>query len=151
MIAILRQMILSITAAAIFGSVMLTLVRKSAIQEIVRLATGMLMILALLQPLQVLRIPSFGVKMPQDTEIQQQNTTLSFTAIEQATAQVIEQQAAAQGILCKAEVTMSMQAEVPQVQCIRISGTGIPQEKLREIVKACCPNAFKIEFVEESP
>lgn len=52
MIELLRQMILSVTAASLFGAVVLAMVPDGAMKEVLRMGTGLLLIVSLVLPLQ---------------------------------------------------------------------------------------------------
>lgn len=57
MIALFRQLILSITAVALFGAVMLTMTEQKAQRSVLQLAVGLLLLLAIINPLRRLRLP----------------------------------------------------------------------------------------------
>ena len=46
MIALIRQLILCVTAASLFGAVSLALVKDSALKEVIRLGVGLVLILS---------------------------------------------------------------------------------------------------------
>ena len=57
MIALFRQLILSITAAALFGAVMLTMTEQKSQRSVLQLAVGLLLLLAIINPLRRLKLP----------------------------------------------------------------------------------------------
>lgn len=57
MIALFRQLILSITAAALFGAVMLTMTEQKSQRSVLQLAVGLLLLLAIINPLRHLKLP----------------------------------------------------------------------------------------------
>ncbi len=157
MMAILRQMLFGMTTAALFSAVMLTLVRKSALQEVIRLVTGMLMIVALLKPLCGLQLPSIwgwtADWMAQKSEVQQQNEARMWTSFAAAIAQMIEEQAAQGGISCKANVTMEKTEETLSVAAVEVVSGVLSEENqktLQEIVTTYCGNAVQQQYTEEA-
>lgn len=116
MMEILRQVIVGVSAAAIFSAVLLTLVRDSALQEIVRLATGMLMIIALLTPISKLpRLSLSHMLTPSSAGIQAQQQALENQALAQssfrgAISRYLTEKAQEYGIHCAID-TMLMQQE----------------------------------------
>ncbi len=157
MIVILRQMLFGITTAALFSAVMLALVRKSALQEVIRLVTGMLMIAALLGPLSGLQMPSIWgwatAWMAQESAVQQQNEGRMWTSFAAAIAQIIEEQAAQAGILCQATVTMAQAEEAVSVGAVEVVSGVLSAENrkaLQEIVTRYCGNAVQQHYTEEA-
>lgn len=70
MIAMLRQMIFCITAAALFGAAVQALTKDGAIKEVIQMAVGILLILSLMIPLRrTFRLPEL-ISLPKHTEIQ---------------------------------------------------------------------------------
>lgn len=57
MIALFRQLILSITAAALFGAVMLTMTEQKSQRSVLQLVVGLLLLLAIINPLRHLKLP----------------------------------------------------------------------------------------------
>lgn len=110
MIAVMRQLILSVTAASLFGAVVLALVPNSALKETVRLGVGLVLILALVLPLRSLLPFKLTDLLPESTEVQQEETDSVYRAavkeqVEVQTAEYIVQQAAQNGISCTAQVS----------------------------------------------
>ncbi len=59
MIALFRQLILSITAAALFGAVVLALTDQKSQRGLLHLAVGILLLLAIINPLRIIQLPEF--------------------------------------------------------------------------------------------
>ncbi len=57
MIAFFRQLILSITAASLFGAVMLTVTEQKSQRSVLQLAIGLLLLLAIINPLRRFQLP----------------------------------------------------------------------------------------------
>lgn len=119
MIEILRQVIVGVSAAAIFSAVLLTLVRDSALQEIVRLATGMLMIIALLTPISKLPrlslpnifTPSSANLQAQQQALVQENQALAQTSFRGAISRYLTEKAQEYGIHCAIDTMLAQQAD----------------------------------------
>lgn len=114
----IRELVVGVSAAAILGSVALTLVQTGALREIVRLAAGLTMLLALLTPLSTLRLPSGSGWLRQQISATQNSTepaqaqhqALAMSSMARAAAGYIEQQAQALGVDCTAVVTLGQDA-----------------------------------------
>ncbi|WP_087066016.1 stage III sporulation protein AF [Intestinibacillus massiliensis] len=150
MIEMVRQMIVSVTAAAVFSTVMLLIVQKSALHEVIRLATGMLMILALLLPLSRLTLPSFSRAFAaeraqaerQTEEAKQKNEQIAYSSIGGAVSQYIEKQAGELGIKCTVRTEMEQGTDGTWViGRVRIRGkglTGVQRQQLAALVEKEC-------------
>ncbi|MGE4548793.1 MAG: hypothetical protein AB7C89_04460 [Intestinibacillus sp.] len=150
MIELVRQMIVSVTAAAIFSTVMLMIVQKSALHEVIRLATGMLMILALLLPLSRLSLPTFGGALEkirsqtgqQVTEAQQKNQEIANSSFGGAVSKYIEEKAAAMGIACTVRTTVAEDdAGTLGISRIQVSSselTSAQRSQISELIEREC-------------
>ena len=70
MIAILRQIIFCITAAALFGAAVQALTKDGAMKEVIQMAVGILLILSLVMPLRRgFKLPDF-ITLPESTAVQ---------------------------------------------------------------------------------
>ena len=110
MIALLRQLILCITAASLFGAVALALVPDGALKEAVRMGVGFVLILSLMQPLRQLLPLSLPDVLPEvDAAVQQDAADVYQQAlvqqVETETAQYVTQQAADMGVSCDVSAT----------------------------------------------
>lgn len=112
MMELFHNILVRVTLAGMAGSVAVTLTKDSALREIVRFAAGLLMILALLQPLAQLRLPTlsgiFGKNQTQ-MQVQTQNEQTARAAFEKSVEDAITRRAAEQGIACT--VAVSLQAD----------------------------------------
>lgn len=106
MIHILRQIIISVTVAAIFSGVMLSFVKDGALRETIRLATGMLMILALLSPMTAFRLPNVRDAFAKNTveystkKAVKDNEALEASTVGGAISKYMQDQAKSLGIRC---------------------------------------------------
>lgn len=116
----MRELVVGVSTAAMIGGVALTLVQGGALREIVRLASGLTMLLALLTPLSALRLPSAGgwlqgtfAQASTRTEAEQmqaRNDELAVGSMARAAASYIEEQAKVLGVRCTAKVTLGQDA-----------------------------------------
>ncbi len=116
MIALLRQLILCVTAASLFGAVALSLVPDGALREAVRMGVGFVLILSLIQPLRQLLPLSLPDQLPEMDTVAQQDAgdvyqQAVIQQVEVETAEYIVQEAAGMGISCQASVTASVDDE----------------------------------------
>lgn len=113
MMELFRTILLRVTLAGAASSLALSVAKDSALKEIVRIAAGLLMALALLQPLAGLRLTDLtrqadtavgGLSIP---ELEAQNRQTTLNAMGAAVAGALEQRAAQIGIECTVMVTMA--------------------------------------------
>lgn len=113
MIHILRQIIISVTVAAIFSAVMLAFIKDGALKEIIRLITGMLMILALFTPLTSLKLPhvtnAFSGPNIQgvSSKAAEKNETLQKNTVGNAISDYMQAQAKKLGLRCSITTQIS--------------------------------------------
>lgn len=115
MIALIRQIILCVTAASLFGAVALSLVSDGALKEVIRMGVGLVLILSLALPLRrIISLPSLNVGSKRDA-VREDTTDVYQEAIKQQveteTAQYVVQQAAAAGVSCRAHVSAKISEE----------------------------------------
>lgn len=125
MIALIRQVILCVTAASLFGAVSLSLVSDGALKEVVRIGVGLVLILSLALPLRSLvSLPELDV-WPDTDAPQAQTEDLYREAVRQQvqaeTAQYVMQQARKQGVACTAQAT----AEIADDGAVSITAVSI--------------------------
>ncbi|MCD8356163.1 MAG: stage III sporulation protein AF [Clostridia bacterium] len=110
MIVLLRQIILCVTAASLFCAVTLSLVPDGALKEVIRMGTGLVLILSLVIPLRQSLPRALTNLLPQVSVPEQQDTTELYQRavlrqVEAEAAQYAVQRAASVGIDCTASVT----------------------------------------------
>lgn len=127
MIALLRQIILCVTAASLFGAVALSLVPDGALKEITRMGVGIVLILSLIQPFRQIFPASLAdlfqkshvPAVQQDMDDVYQKAILQ--QVETETAQYIVQQAENKGISCRAEANAQAAEDgTVSIQTIRL-------------------------------
>ncbi|MDY3618512.1 hypothetical protein [Agathobaculum sp.] len=115
MMELFRMILLRVTLAGAAASVALAVSKDSALREIVRVAAGLLMALALLQPLAQVRLPPVSEWFQKDgisaAEVQRENSQTAMSAVGAAIADVLEQRAAKTGIDCTVRVDMATDAD----------------------------------------
>lgn len=142
MIGILRQMILCVTAASLFGSMMLSLTEQKGQKEIIRIAIGMMLVLALIAPLRSLRLPGWewlsqlwsGWEASADAqEVYQKHVLEEFeTEVETYLEQCAEQE----GVSCTAEVTAKQEEDTVTICDARLIFDTDVTEKQRSDIGA---------------
>lgn len=110
MIDLLRQMILCITAASLFCAVALSLVPDGALKEVIRMGTGLVLILSVAIPLRQSLPHVWQDWLPENVQTEQPETEQVYQKavlqqVETETARYVVQQAEALHISCTAYVT----------------------------------------------
>ncbi|WP_432619813.1 hypothetical protein [Butyricicoccus sp.] len=116
MIDLLRQIILSVTAASLFGAVVLAIVPEGAMKEVLRMGTGLILIVSLVIPMQKYAPQRFRDFLPRIETTQMEDSTQLFQQemireIEAETADYAEQLAQQSGISCQAQVSAQIQTD----------------------------------------
>lgn len=147
MIELFEELLTGIAAAALCGGAAVMFAKGKAMQEVLRLATGLAILLAVLRPLSEFRLPNVFERTAQQTApvqySQQTRNALAEAAARQVEAYV-EQRAQQMGISCTATLQLAHQAEKTlvtgvQLTCSRnadthalsqmlVSECGIPKE-----------------------
>lgn len=116
MIDLLRQIILSVTAASLFGAVVLAIAPEGAMKEVLRMGTGLILIVSLVIPIQKYAPQRFREFLPRIETAQTEDSTQLFQQemireIEAETADYAEQLAQQSGISCQAQVSAQIQTD----------------------------------------
>jgi len=115
MTGLIHTILLRVTIAGVASAVALKLAGEGALREAVRLSAGLLMLLALLQPLagvgrlDVGRLSGFSWTTTDELEAQNMRTVMSTVAA--SISESLETRAANEGIDCDVVVTMGSDAE----------------------------------------
>ena len=124
---LLHTILLRVTLAGAASAAALRLSGEGAMREVVRLAAGLLMLTALLQPLGSLRLPDLGETNVPDTEaLRETNMQTAMSAVASSIAEAVQLRAGREGFDCTLSVTMAtdehgvLQADRVPVYC----GTG---------------------------
>lgn len=115
MIEVFRQMLLGVSAAAICGGVAMLLAGGGALREIIRLAAGLAVLLAVLEPLSGLRLPDVagavrraaGQAQAQTDEIAAENREVLSSSAMDVTCRYIKRRAAEMGVECRADLDLA--------------------------------------------
>lgn len=138
MIAVLRQMILSVTAAALFGSVLISLTEGRAQQEIVRIAVGLMVVLALRNPLRTVRMPEPGVLFSGQEEYRNEGENAYYEAVleefAEQTESWLEQRAEELGIECSVNISAEQEDGVVSITRAEVSAEGLSESEKSELV-----------------
>lgn len=137
MTELLQTILLRVTLAGIASAVALRLVGNGALREIVKMAAGLLLMLALLQPLSGLHLLSWedwGMSPPDVDAIEEQNTRTTMSTIAATIARAVEQRAEQEGFDCSVSVTMANDADgVLQVDRVTVRYGGADAARLDEL------------------
>lgn len=149
MIHILRQIIISVTVASIFSAMILTFVKDSALRQTVKLAAGMMMILALFTPFSSYKPVRTQNTLPIRREIetvtaqaQEKNMRLTTSSISGVIEQYIQSRALQLGVSCKASVTVGIGQDntlsVAHIQVVYREDDDKKLKKLSEMIEQEC-------------
>lgn len=155
MIELFQTMLTGVAAAALCGGAALALTKGSALREVIRLAGGLAVLLAVLQPLTGLRLPDLSGAVrqavqesaAQGTQYAQDNTQILAAAAVQSVCEYIAQRAHQLGVVCTVQaatyqdtegrtllngLTLTAHREVQavreKVENMIVSECGIPKE-----------------------
>lgn len=155
MIELFQTMLAGVAAAALCGGAALALTRGNALREVIRLAGGLAVLLAVLQPLTGLRLPDLAGSIrqtvqdnaAQSAQYQQENEAVLAEAAVQSIVDYIEQRAAQLGVSCTVTIATSQdtdgrtvltgltltaqkakQSERETIESMIVSECGIPKE-----------------------
>ena len=121
---------------------MLSLTEQKGQKEIIRIAIGMMLVLALITPLRSIRLPDWGwlseLWSGQETsadaqEVYQKHVLEEF---ETELETYLEQCAAREGVSCAAEVTAEQQADTVSIQAAVLTFVSDVTEQQREEIGA---------------
>ena len=129
---LLHTILLRVTLAGAASAAALRMAGSGAMRETVRLAAGLLMLAALLQPLGSLRSAGWSVSAAPDTQAIRE--TNMQTAIASSIAKAPESRAAAEGYDCRFTVTMATdESGILQVDRVTVHCGADDIAHLREI------------------
>lgn len=143
MIALIRQIILCVTAASLFGAVSLSLVPDGALKEVTRLGVGLVLVLSLALPLrQVIALPSFdwGQQQPQQEDTTELYREAVRQQMETETAEYMMKQIDNMGIDCTAQATAAIAEDgTVSIAAVCIApGKGVTEEQLQTLKQWIC-------------
>lgn len=109
------RILVGVCAAAICGGIAMTLTGGGALREIIRLAAGLTVLLAVLDPLSGLRLPhmtdsalrhNLQRARTQTAQLQAEQEQVMQASVSDMTCRYIEQRAAAWGVRCQAALDL---------------------------------------------
>lgn len=130
MIDLLRHIILCITAASLFCAVSLSFLPAGALKEVIRMGTGLVLILSLAMPLRQSLPPVLTDLLPEISLSEQYETENIYQQaiieqVEAETARYVVQQAEALDISC----TASVAAEADEAGVVSITAVQVVTDK----------------------
>lgn len=148
MIELFRELLIGVAAAALCGGAAVLFAKGKAMQEMLRLATGLAILLAVLRPLSEFRLPDVfgrGQEIRQTVQVHCGETQKALgNAAAREVETYVEQRASQMGIPCTAELQLTQEADKilvtgVQLTCSRntdaealsqmlVSECGIPKE-----------------------
>lgn len=115
MTELFHTILVRVTVAGIASAAALRMVGSGTLRESVKVGAGLLMLLALLQPLAQVKLPAWsglsdssGVSVE---ELEEQNMQTAMSAVGASIARSLERRAAEEGIECTVYVTMGVDEE----------------------------------------
>ena len=115
MTELFQTILLRVTVAGVASAVALRVAGGGALREIVKMAAGLLMLLALLQPLSGLHLLSWegwtGTSQEEIDAIGARNAQTTMSTVAATIARSLEQRAEQEGFDCSVEVTMENDAD----------------------------------------
>lgn len=136
---LLQTILLRVTLAGLASAAALRVVGGGALREIVKLAAGLLMLLALLQPLCSYPIHAWGLwqngGIQTDIEaIEEQNAQTAMSTLAASIAEIVEQRAEKEGFDCSVKITMATDTEgLMQIERVTVHYAGRDVARLGEL------------------
>lgn len=157
MTELFQTILLRVTLAGIAAAAALRIAGGGALREAVRLAAGLLMLLALLQPLAGLRLPAWdglGVSVPDADALGQQNAQTAMSTVAGAIADALALRAEEQGLHASFRVTMTTDADgLLQIDRVAIHYGAADADRLQElqtlVAEECGVPADRQELIAE--
>ena len=152
-----QTILLRVTLAGIASAAALHIVGNGALREVVRLAAGLLLLLALLQPLSGLRLPAWAdweADVPDAEAIGAQNAQTTMTTIAATIAHTLEQRAQAEGFDCTVHIAMGNDEDgILQIDRVTVYYSAADAARLEElqtlVTEECGVPAERQELIEQ--
>lgn len=158
MTELLQTILLRVTVAGAASAAALRLAGSGALREVVRTAAGLLMLLALLQPLAGLHLLSWdwqgSVSRSDMDAMQEHNMQTTMSTVAASIAKAVQQRAEEAGIPCTVKVEMANDTEgllqvdrvtvyynsadesrLPELQSLLTEECGVPAERQELIAR----------------
>ena len=138
MTELFQTILLRVTLAGVASAVALRIVGGGALREAVKMAAGLLLLLALLQPLSGLHLLSWegwtGTSQTDIDAIREQNAQTAMSTVAATIARAVEQRAEQEGFDCSVKVTMTNDADgVLQIDRVTVHYGGADAARLDEL------------------
>ena len=151
MTELLQTILLRVTIAGAVSAMALKLAGGGALKEVVRTAAGLLMLLALLQPLAGLHLLSWNWQSDLD-EMQARNMQTTMSTVAASIAKAVQQRAEEAGIPCTVNVEMANDADgLLQVDKVTVYYDSTAANRLSELqsllTKECGVPAERQELI----
>ena len=115
MTELIRTILLRVTLAGAASAAAIRIAGDGALREVVKMAAGLLMLLALLQPLAGLHLLSRawpeGTALPDTQAIHDENVRTTMNTLAASIAEAVERRAQSEGYHCTVEVAMGNDAD----------------------------------------
>ena len=156
MTELLQTILLRVTIAGAASAAALRLAGSGALREVVRTAAGLLMLLALLQPLAGLHLLSWdwrgSVTQTDIDAMQERNMQTTMSTVAASIAKAVQQRAEEAGIPCTVNVEMANDAEgLLQVDHVTVYYDSADESRLSELqsllTKECGVPAERQELI----
>ncbi|MDR3766702.1 MAG: stage III sporulation protein AF [Butyricicoccus sp.] len=136
MSGILKALILSVAAAALFAAIAMTFIQAGALKEIVRFAAGLMITLALLSPISKLQLFPWQQLAIQNTETvdrhieqaQQQRSTWMLQSATQEIEAYIAGRLRDHSITCEIQVDLSYEADEDTIVLQQVILSQLPEQ-----------------------
>lgn len=140
MTELITTILIRVTVTGIVSSVAIAVAKGSSNSEIVNIGCGLLMILAFMQPISQIKLPSIGsfFEAPEISaeEIQEANMQTTMGSIGATLAQVMQEHAEEKGIACSFAVAMETdEGGVLQVATVTVYYSAVESTRLAEIAE----------------
>lgn len=155
MIELVRSWLLGVTGVAIFTAMAESLMPEGAVKEVGKMTGGLVLLVAALTPILSLDLEEMlpvsqweEVTITQTLEEERKNQWEAII-VEDLAAYIVDK-AAAEGILCTAQVTCRPEGEIYLPETVTITGTFTPQQQtlLCQLVEEDL-QVEQITFIEE--
>ena len=156
MTELLQTIVLRVTIAGAASAVALRLAGGGALREVIRTAAGLLLLLALLQPLAGLHLLSWhwpgSVKQADLDEMQARNMQTTMSTVAASIAKAVLQSAEDAGLACTVNVEMANDADgLLQVDKVTVYYDSADESRLSELqdllTKECGVPAERQELI----
>lgn len=140
MTEMIRMLLVRLTIAGMISAVALNLAKEQAMREVVKLATGLLMILTLLQSVQQINFANIFHSSEKTfvsvSEIEEENMQTAINSIENSIARSLKTRAEQNGIKCSIIVEMQTDSEgILQIGKVCVYYNAAEKDKMNQLSK----------------